>query len=65
MPKPYVWWDLEDLMPMLAMIMLVGAQNLRLEYHEGEEESLVLVDRETGEQCGSYDESHVCPPDCP
>lgn len=65
MPKPYVWWDLEDLTPMLAMITLVGAENLRLEYHEGEEESLRLVDRETGEVCGAYNWSHVCPPDCP
>lgn len=65
MPKPFVWWDLEDLMPMLAMATLVGAQNLRLEYHPGEENSLVLVDRDTGEQCGDYNESHECPTDCP
>lgn len=65
MPKPFVWWNCEDILDLLCMVHAQGAVNLRLEYHEGEEESLRLVDRETGEVCGAYNWSHVCPPDCP
>jgi hypothetical protein len=61
------WWNLDDLADegFFDMIVREGANNLRLEFRPREERSLVLVNRETGEQCGDYDISHVCPPQCP
>ena len=65
MAKPYVWWHCSDLMDLFAMVVKEGADHLRLEYHEGDTESLKLVSEETGEPCGSYNLSHTCPPNCP
>lgn len=63
--RQFTWWNCSDLMDLFQMVTAEGANNLRLEYHAGEEESLKLVDAETGEECGSYNASHTCPPQCP
>lgn len=66
MAKPYYWWNCTDLADegLFDMIVREGADNLRLEHHPGEEKSLKLIDKRTGEPCGSYNVSHTCPPDC-
>lgn len=63
----YWWWNLDDLADegLFDMVTREGANHLRLEFRPKEERSLVLVNRETGERCGDYNISHVCPPDCP
>lgn len=61
-----VWWDGEDLLAngFLTMIVGEGAKNVRVEFHH-RTKMLVVVDKETGEVCGSYNEAHECPIDCP
>ena len=66
----FVWWDLEDveMQRMLATIQRVGAENLRLEFHPVHADGprrLIVVDKRTGEPCGSYNVSQTCPPNCP
>jgi hypothetical protein len=60
------WWDGKDLNEngFLEMLMAEGANNLRVEFHH-QSSDLVLVDKRTGEVCGTYNQSHTCPPDCP
>ncbi len=60
----YWWWNMgdDDMLAMLAMITKEGAKNLKLRFYP-ETELLELVD-EDGEPCGSYNQSHTCPPSC-
>lgn len=60
------WWNGSDLMEngFLPMILEEGAANLRVEFRH-DTDDLVLVDKRTGDVCGTYNHSHTCPPDCP
>lgn len=61
----YYWWSGKDLLEngFLGMIMSEGANNVRVEFHP-QTRNLIVKDAETGEVCGTYNESHTCPPDC-
>jgi hypothetical protein len=62
----YWWWNGSDLLDLFGMVTKEGAQNLRLEFHPKDDGAeLKLVDRETGEPCGTYNFGHTCPPNCP
>ena len=66
----FIWWNCSDLQEqgLFAMLLSAGADHLRLEFHRKHEDGdnrLILVDRDSGEPCGSYNVSHTCPPDCP
>jgi hypothetical protein len=62
----YYWWKGSDLLEngFLTMILKEGAENLRIDFHP-QDGMLVIKDAATGEVCGTYNQSHTCPPDCP
>jgi hypothetical protein len=62
----YVWWSGEDLVAngFLPMIVSEGAKNVIVKYHI-RTQMLEVVEKESGASCGSYNDAHECPIDCP
>lgn len=68
----YYWWNCDELLigeSLLNMIVDEGAANLVLRFYPRHPDydhrpMFELVDRQTGEVCGTYNVSHTCPPDC-
>lgn len=71
---PHWWWEVADLADEGLHIVYddeVQAEpdDLRLAFYPRHpdydgEPRIILVDKRTGEPCGSYNVSHTCPPDC-
>ncbi len=66
MAKPYYWVEGKDLREQgfFDMVDEMGADQMRLEFHPGDENPYRWVNRETGEMCGEYDIVFTCPPTC-
>lgn len=57
------WWNVDELEDLLAMIVREGAAHLILKF-DPKTEMFQLIDKRTGDVCGTYNETHTCPPDC-
>jgi hypothetical protein len=62
----FVWWKGKDLMTngFLPMLMSEGAENVIVKFHP-KTKMLEVVEEESGESCGTYNDAHECPIDCP
>lgn len=67
MSKPYYWWTGTDLAGFFAEVNARGLQNVRVEFHPGDELLRVVPTGElkTTAAAGTYNFVKVCPPYCP
>lgn len=62
MAKKLYWWNVSDLVNNGLVDMLNSAEAARMEFDP--KTALIVVKDRDGNVCGTYNESHLCPPDC-
>ena len=67
----YYWFEGSDIKDLFETVEKEGIDNIRLKAFPGLDENgfpdlwFEVVEKSTGEPCGTYNASHPCPPFCP